>query len=129
MMNALYTLTVKDSFSAAHQIDGYTGPCSRLHGHNYHVSIEVEANKLSELGWVMDFQILKDALKKTLVQLDHYNLNELDLFKGINPTAEVIARWIYQDFSEQISQLNVQTKAINLHETQRCSVRYEEKPA
>ena len=66
----------------------------RLHGHSYRVRIYVQGELDPELGWVMDFGDIKKAYLPVREQLDHYLLNDID---GLdNPTAESIARWIWQ---------------------------------
>jgi len=46
----MYTVTLETEFSAAHLIRGYNGPCSRLHGHNWKVTVEVTTDVLDQLG-------------------------------------------------------------------------------
>jgi len=47
--------------------------CSRIHGHNYYVSVEVESN-LNEDYFVVDFIELKQIVKSVVKPLDHYVL-------------------------------------------------------
>ena len=92
----MFELTVKAEFEAAHQINGYNGKCQRLHGHNWSVEALVEGYELDELGMLIDFKILKAELNKVLDELDHRYLNELPIFsKGTNPTAENLAKYIF----------------------------------
>jgi 6-pyruvoyltetrahydropterin/6-carboxytetrahydropterin synthase len=57
-------------FSAAHFITFKGDVCEPLHGHNYRVAAEIEG-PLDENQYVIDFVQLRDALRKTLDQLDH----------------------------------------------------------
>ena len=50
---------------------------------------------------LVDFHDLKDAAKEVLNELDHHYLNELEAFNQMNPTAENLARYVY----EQLEQL------------------------
>ena len=59
-------------FSAAHFIT-FGGKCERLHGHNYRVAAEVHG-PLNENHYVVDFNALRDMLKKIIGQLDHHVL-------------------------------------------------------
>lgn len=90
-----YELMVEDSFSAAHQLRGYKGRCENMHGHTFKVQVFVSGKKLDKIGMLRDFKEIKTELKKILDELDHTNLNELPLFAEQNPTAENIAREIY----------------------------------
>jgi len=91
----LYELTVRSAFEAAHFIDGYAGKCSRLHGHNWIIEAVVRGEELDNLGMLIDFKILKAELNKVLEEFDHRFLNELKVFAEENPTAENLARKIY----------------------------------
>lgn len=83
------------NFEAAHRLpnvpDGHK--CSRLHGHSYRFTVHVAGRVDPELGWVMDFGDLKEAVRPVLDQLDHYYLNDIEGLE--NPTSEVLARWLW----------------------------------
>lgn len=92
----MYEIEVRAAFEAAHFIDGYAGKCARLHGHNWEVVVVVRGEELDKLGMLIDFKILKAELKKILDDFDHRFLNELDTFAEKNPTAENLAKKIFQ---------------------------------
>jgi len=56
-------------FSAAHWVEG-AGKCERLHGHDYYVSVRVYG-PVNKDGTVIDFRVLKDAIKRVIEDLDH----------------------------------------------------------
>ncbi|QQS59014.1 6-carboxytetrahydropterin synthase QueD [Candidatus Peregrinibacteria bacterium] len=87
----MFLITKIFSFAAAHHLIRYHGKCERPHGHNYRLEISVLGEK-GENDLVLDFVLLKKLVKDTVLsRLDHHNLN--DFFD--NPTAEVIAEWIW----------------------------------
>lgn len=92
----MFELMVEDTFSAAHQLLGYQGPCENLHGHSFKVQIFIEGNRLKKEGYLIDFREIKTVLKEILAEFDHHNLNEVSYFKEQNPTAENIAKVIYE---------------------------------
>ena len=128
-MPTRYTLKVVSDFAAAHSLRNYPGDCSRLHGHNWKVEAEIQANKLDELGMAIDFKTVKLLTKKVTDELDHGYLNEIPPFDSINPTAENLAAYIYRRLGEEINGLHVQVHAITIWETERASVRYTEETA
>ncbi|ANQ09000.1 Uncharacterized protein PCOAH_00034040 [Plasmodium coatneyi] len=58
------------SFNCAHFI-AFKGFRETLHGHNYNVSLKLRGN-IQDDGYVIDFSILKEKVKKVCKQLDHH---------------------------------------------------------
>jgi 6-pyruvoyltetrahydropterin/6-carboxytetrahydropterin synthase len=97
-------------FDAAHYLPGYKGPCSKLHGHTYQVTIEVEGG-IDGSNMVMDLAYLKARVETDIISvLDHKCLN--DFIE--HPTCERIAEWIvyrlcrHEDFNEMLCKVIVQ---------------------
>ncbi|CVK19693.1 MULTISPECIES: 6-carboxytetrahydropterin synthase QueD [Sporomusa] len=121
----MYDLTIIAEFEAAHQLPDYPGKCRRLHGHNWKVEVTVTGHELNHLGMVMDFKDLKAEVNKVIDSLDHYYLNDLPVFKTINPTAENIAKYIYDTLAENpVFQQNVKVRCIQVWESPRSAVKY-----
>lgn len=125
-MPAKYTLKVVSDFASAHTLRDYPGACSRMHGHNWKVEAEVEANALDKAGMGVDFKVIRVAVRELTDQLDHRYLNEVEPFDQINPTAENIAGFLYQGLSKAINSEDIRVKAITLWETERACARYTE---
>jgi 6-pyruvoyltetrahydropterin/6-carboxytetrahydropterin synthase len=98
----MYEVSVRDHFSAAHQLIEVGGGCERLHGHNFAVEVFVRSDTLTDEGTVIDFRVLKKALKEVLDILDHSFLNDLDAFKDIGPSSERLAAFIYKELSARL---------------------------
>lgn len=116
----MYKISKEFAFSASHILEGLPEchPCARLHGHNYVVRVHLKANKLNETGFVKDYREL-DTIKKYIdEQLDHRHLNDILPF---NPTAENIARYLYDIFIQDIPEIY----AVEVSETPKTSAIYE----
>ncbi len=86
-------LDVEFYFAAAHRLPRYEGPCFRMHGHNYKFFIGLEGEVDPATGMIADFGVIKQVVgEKVLSRADHQSLN--DFLE--NPTAENIARWIWE---------------------------------
>ena len=72
----------------------YESKCTRLHGHNWTITVFLATEKLDANGMVIDFTHVKQKIHG---YLDHGNLNELLPF---NPTAENVAEWIVKQFPQ-----------------------------
>src|SRR3569832_641710 len=127
-MAARYTLKVITDFAAAHLLRDYPGECSRLHGHNWKVEVEVVATALDEVGMGLDFKAITRAAKEVIATLDHRHLNATPPFDEINPTAENIAAHNYAELSRMLNGARTRVGAVTLWETERACVRYSEEP-
>lgn len=133
------TVCRKAHFNAAHRLHNPNwtdeknqeifGKCNNpnFHGHNYDLYVRVTGDIDPDTGYVMDMKVLKDLMKEEVLDaFDHKNLNlDTEEFKAINPTAENIAKIIYQ-------KLRAGIKAdyllhVTLFETERNFVEYGEK--
>jgi 6-pyruvoyltetrahydropterin/6-carboxytetrahydropterin synthase len=102
------------------------GLCSNpnYHGHNYNLEVKVTGETDVQTGYVVDLKILKDLIESEVMEpFDHKNLNEdTEEFKTLNPTAENIARVIYDKIRSKLdSKFDLQ---IMLAETERNVVQY-----
>jgi len=122
----LYRLKVRSDFAAAHILHGYDGPCSRLHGHNWVVEVEVTARSLDDIGMGMDFQAIKICTRELIASVDHYFLNDLPAFAGMNPTAENVARYFYRELKTRIDHDDVTLSSVTIWETDNSAVTYSE---
>ncbi len=59
------------TFAAAHFITFCGGECETLHGHDFRVTLELEAELNADGGYVMDFMALQQAVRETLNVLEH----------------------------------------------------------
>ena len=86
-------LDVEFYFAAAHRLPRYEGPCFRMHGHNYRFFVALEGEVDPRTGMIADFGEVKRIVREqVLARVDHQALN--DVLE--NPTAENIARWIWE---------------------------------
>lgn len=115
------SITRYHDICAGHRVVGHEGKCRHLHGHNYRIHFTCEAEKLDDLGRVIDFSVVKDRLcmwleknwdHKFLVwendalmygihcsvnnddeqsQEDRQHFNESLVWLDFNPTAENLA--------------------------------------
>lgn len=94
---AYYLLSAETTFSAAHRLPG-AGTCEQLHGHNWRVriTVRVDETKLDTQGMGVDFRIIDEIVKSSVSDFDHAYLNDLEPFREHAPTAELIAREVYE---------------------------------
>ena len=122
----MFVLKIVTDFASAHSLRNYHGDCSRLHGHNWGVEVMVCANKLDEKGIAIDFREIKKQTKVVAKRLDHQYLNEIKPFDVLNPTAENIAKYFFDEVGLLINNQDVKVKEVTIWETPRASVTYSE---
>lgn len=113
----MYEITIVTDFSSAHSLRDYKGKCEALHGHNWKVEVSVEALALDSIGIAMDFKVLKDKTRAFLEYLDHRHINEIPPFDRINPSAENLARFIFERLSERINSDGVKVSKVKVWES------------
>ncbi len=120
----MYQVIVKTQFSAAHQLRGYDGQYENLHGHNWSAVVIAESGELDEMGVGIDFVNLKKKTEETLSVLDYQNINEVAPFDNQNPSAENIARWLFEKLSALLNTDSVKIKRVEISETPECGAAY-----
>jgi len=119
----MFTISKEFHFCASHQLTGLASnhQCARLHGHNYILVAVLAGEELNNVGFIRDYGEL-DQIKKYIDEhLEHRHLN--DVFDA-NPTAENMARLLFNRFSETYPELI----AIRLSETLKTWAEYRPSP-
>lgn len=103
----MFQVSVDEVFAAGHALRGYRGKCENLHGHNYKIRVTLAGESLDHIGLLYDFKDLKEAIQSTIRKLDHRFINEIPPFDVLNPSAENLAKYFYE---ETIRLLSSQSK-------------------
>jgi 6-pyruvoyltetrahydropterin/6-carboxytetrahydropterin synthase len=121
----MFEVTIEETFAAGHALRNYRGKCENVHGHNYRCQVTVEGSELDSIGLLVDFVELKKAVHAVLDRLDHQWLNEYPPFTVQNPSAENIARYIYEQVVEGLKPRDgVRIASVKLWETDTASAIY-----
>ena len=116
----MFTGRTKVDFDAAHRLLNYNGKCAVPHGHSYQAEIRFESEDLDGLGMSIDFGDVKRPLKDWIDEnWDHaFLVNDSDeemvsalhalseskiyAFESVNPTAEVMAKTLFDVMSSLV---------------------------
>jgi 6-pyruvoyltetrahydropterin/6-carboxytetrahydropterin synthase len=124
----MFEVSVEHTFAAAHALREYKGKCERLHGHNYKVQVSLEGPRLNSIGLLFDFVDVKRLLREAAERLDHYFLNEVAPFDRVNPSAENIAKYFFEEIDRALGsgppEAPVRLAWVRVWETETCAATY-----
>jgi len=115
----MYRICKTFEFESGHLLSKSRDRCRDPHGHSRRVEVVLAAEQLDPNDMVCNFRWIKLALADILGRLDHAMcINDsdprledfrqmqakLEVFKGQDPTSEVIARLIFDHLEEKLAQ-------------------------
>jgi len=92
----MYEITVEGGFCAIHRLRYADGALEPSHGHDWRVTVSLRSAELDECGLVADFTEVQTQLNAITDHLHHTDLNEHEWFRGSSPSAERVARVVYE---------------------------------
>ena len=123
----MFEVTVEAGFSSGHYLRDYHGKCENPHGHNYRVLVTLAGAELESNGLLLDFKVLKDILKPVVNYLDHQMINDLEPFTRVNPSAENLAKYFFDETNRKLSDTTagrVRVKRSTVFETDTSQATY-----
>jgi 6-pyruvoyltetrahydropterin/6-carboxytetrahydropterin synthase len=125
----MFEVTVEDSFAAGHYLRNYKGKCENPHGHNYKIRVTLAGAELDKAGLLLDFKDLREVMKHVIERLDHQMINDVEPFTVINPSAENLAKYFYDESNTRLRSVTngrVQVKDVTVFETDTTTAKYSE---
>jgi 6-pyruvoyltetrahydropterin/6-carboxytetrahydropterin synthase len=119
----MFTIKVQTQFRASHQLTLPDGSKEPLHHHNWAVTANVSSDKLDSTGLVMDFGQLKALVEKTVTEFDNAHLDSIDYFRQNNPSAENMAKYIFDRLEPELPS-GVKLRSIKVVEEPGCSAKF-----
>ena len=119
----MFEVSVEETFAARHALRGYRGKCENVHGHNYRVQLTLEGLELDGIGLLVDFVEVKRLIHGVVDRLDHRFINDLAPFDVVNPSAENLAKYFYDEISANLSP-QVRLGQVKIWETDITSATY-----
>jgi len=121
----MFEVTIEETFAAGHALRNYHGKCENVHGHNYRCQVTVTGPELDSVGLLVDFVELKKVVHGVLDRMDHQWLNDFPPFDALNPSAENMAKFIYDEVSRSLkTPQGAKVAQIRLWETDTSSATY-----
>jgi len=109
----MYSLGVSRSFSAHHYlVGGDWGEENIEHSHRYRMELILEAKKLDRNGFLVDIVEVEHHMDELTADLQDRTLNDLDAFKGLNPSIEQLATIIHKAFIERLAHFSLEALTV-----------------
>ena len=101
-----FQVRIEGRFESAHYLYKYfpDGSDEPVHGHSWQVEVFLAGKDGStgSDGIAFDFLTARKRLDELIDRVEHVCINNLAEFKGVNPTAENLARWFYLGIQERV---------------------------
>jgi 6-pyruvoyltetrahydropterin/6-carboxytetrahydropterin synthase len=123
----MFEVTVEETFAAGHYLRNYKGKCENPHGHNYKVLVTLQGRELDKAGLLLDFKDLKAAMREVVSRLDHQMINDIPPFTEVNPSAENLAKYFYEESNARLKSVTsgrVSVKMVTMFETDTTNATY-----
>jgi len=121
----MFTISVETHFQASHRLILPDGTKEPSHNHKWQVRADVSSNRLNNIGIVMNFDKLRELLEDCVAELDNTALEKTGYFRQNNPTAENVAKYIYDKLKSRLPQ-GVKLQSIEVVEAPGCSAKFGE---
>ena len=122
----MYKIIETFKFVSCHNFIDAFGIATGSHGHDWNVKITAITDSLNEMGQVIEYKTLRELVQEEIDKFDQKYLNEMEEFKGMNPTEEIIAALLHQVFSEKINNGNIKISEVEIWELEKRRVVYYE---
>ncbi len=98
----MFTITVETEFEAQHQLTLSGDIKEHPHFHQWLVEVDISRAELNKLGLVMDFRSAQGSLDAIIKPLSGSNFGQIEFFKRNNPSAENVARYLFERLKSQL---------------------------
>ena len=121
----MYQLSVKEEFVAQHYLTvPDCGPENVWHSHIYSLELLLEGRELDQYGYLVDIDVVKNAMTLFLSQYRDKTLNETPSFEGLNPSVEHFSRIAAVQLSESMTLPNINRLTVKIWEDRDCWASY-----
>jgi len=121
----MYVIRVERYFKASHQLGLPDGSKEPVHSHDWMVTADVGSERLNSMGIVMNFRKLQAMIDKIIAGFNNTALESISFFQQNNPSAENVARYIYNKLQIELPE-GVKLRNVRVVEEPGCSAIFHE---
>ncbi len=121
----MYNLSIKEEFVAQHFLTvPNCGPENVLHSHVYALEVLLEGKTLDEHGYLVDIDLVKEAMEAMLARFKDHTLNDDPAFAGLNPSIEHFSRIVCTELKQALTKTNLSYLTVKIWEDRHCWASY-----
>ena len=122
----MFEVSYQTTFCALHRLTDGGRPIEPQHGHDWRVEAVAGGDALDRIGVVIDFERLKEALGEVASRFHYKDINEHPAFAGASTSAEVVARYFFQEVRKGLGEEGRLLRRVQVWEAPGCSATYYE---
>jgi 6-pyruvoyltetrahydropterin/6-carboxytetrahydropterin synthase len=122
----VYEVAYETTFCATHRLTRGGRPIEPLHGHDWRVEAVAVGEVLDDLGVVVDFEHLKEAVGEVAARFHYRDINENADLAGRSPSAEAVARYFFDEVRKGLGAEGRHLRRVRVWEAPGCSATYSE---
>ena len=122
----MFEVSYQTTFCALHRLTDGGQPIEPQHGHDWRVEAVAGGDALDRIGVVIDFERLKETLGAVAARFHYKDINEHPAFAGQSPSAEVVARYFFQEVRKGLGDEGRLLRRVQVWEAPGCSATYYE---
>jgi 6-pyruvoyltetrahydropterin/6-carboxytetrahydropterin synthase len=120
----VFEVAYETTFCATHRLTEAGRPIEPLHGHDWRVEVVAAGERLDRVGVVIDFEVLKEALRGITAQFHYKDMNEHAAFRDQSPSAEAVARYVFGELKRAMGAQGALLRRVRIWEAPGCSAVY-----
>ena len=122
----MFEVSFQTTFCALHRLTDDGKPIEPQHGHDWRVEAVAAGEKLDRIGVVLDFERLKETVGEIASRFHYQDINQHPAFAGQSTSAEVVARYFFQEVRKGLGPEGRLLKRVQVWEAPGCSATYYE---
>ena len=120
----MFEVSYRTTFCSTHRLTDGGEPIEPRHGHDWRVEAVVAGDRLDRIGVVLDFERLKEVVGEVASRFHYKDLNEHPAFAGQSTSAEVVARYVFQEVKKGLGEEGRLLRRVQVWEAPGCSAAY-----
>jgi 6-pyruvoyltetrahydropterin/6-carboxytetrahydropterin synthase len=122
----MYSTAVLTDFIAQHYLTvPDPGPEGVPHSHHFEIELTFRGPELNEYDYLVDIDIVRDALESITERYRDELLNDLPEFEGYNPSVERFARVVFERVTDAVESETVTEVAVQIWEDETAAAGYD----